>query len=57
MLRKSNWEENETRPAAHGASAKLLNPGFNPIEFDGIRKLAGLNSFVLTNLESLICAA
>jgi hypothetical protein len=28
------------------------NPGFNPIEFDGIRIQAGLNSFVLTNQES-----
>ncbi len=24
------------------------NPGFNPVEFDGIKKLAGLNSFTLT---------
>jgi hypothetical protein len=26
----------------------LNNPDFNPIEFDGIRKQAGLNSFILT---------
>jgi hypothetical protein len=26
----------------------LNNPVFNPIEFDGIRKQAGLNSFILT---------
>ena len=24
------------------------NPGFNPVEFDGIRMQAGLNSFALT---------
>lgn len=26
----------------------LNNPDFNPIEFDGFRKSAGLNSFILT---------
>ena len=26
----------------------MNNPGFNPIEFDGIKKKAGLNSFILT---------
>jgi hypothetical protein len=31
-----------------GVWERLNNPGFNPIEFDGIRKQAGLNSFVLT---------
>ncbi len=28
--------------------AKLNNPGFNPIEFEGFRKQAGLNIFSLT---------
>ena len=27
---------------------KINNPGFKPVEFDGIKKLAGLNSFTLT---------
>ena len=27
---------------------RLNNPGFNPVEFDGIRIQTGLNSFVLT---------
>jgi len=26
----------------------LNNPGFKPLEFDGIKKKAGLNSFILT---------
>ena len=26
----------------------LYNPGFKPVEFDGFRKQAGLNSFVMT---------
>ena len=28
--------------------ARFNDPGFNPIEFDGIRKSAGLNRFILT---------
>lgn len=31
-----------------GIWEQLHNPGFNPIEFDGIRNQAGLNSFILT---------
>jgi len=31
-----------------GIWERLNNPDFNPIEFDGFRKLAGLNSFTLT---------
>lgn len=31
-----------------GVWEQLNNPGFKPIEFDGIRKQAGLNSFILT---------
>lgn len=29
----------------------MNNPGFNPIEFDGIRKQAGLNSFIHMGLQ------
>ena len=31
-----------------GIWEQLNNPDFNPVEFDGIRKQSGLNSFVLT---------
>ncbi len=31
-----------------GIWEQINNPGFNPIEFDGIRKQAGLSSFILT---------
>jgi hypothetical protein len=31
-----------------GIWEQINNPGFNPIEFDGIKKVAGLNSFTLT---------
>ncbi len=31
-----------------GIWERLNNPGFNPVEFDGIRMQAGLNSFALT---------
>jgi hypothetical protein len=31
-----------------GIWEQLHNPGFNPVEFDGIKKQAGLNSFTLT---------
>ena len=27
---------------------QIYTPNFNPVEFDGVRKQAGLNSFVLT---------
>ncbi len=26
----------------------MLDPDFNPVEFDGVKKQAGLNSFTLT---------
>ena len=35
-------------PYLHGIEAPNINPGFNPVEFDGFRKQAGLNSFTLT---------
>ena len=31
-----------------GVWERLHNPGFNPVEFDGFRIQAGLNSFTLT---------
>jgi hypothetical protein len=43
-----NWMRTRNTIEFLGTWEKLNNPGFNPIEFDGIRKQAGLNSFVLT---------
>ncbi len=44
----ANWMRNRNTIEFLGVWERLNNPGFNPIEFDGIRKQAGLNSFVLT---------
>jgi hypothetical protein len=43
-----NWLRNRNTIEFLGIWEQLNNAGFNPIEFDGIRKQAGLNSFVLT---------
>src|SRR2546422_6608837 len=43
-----NWMRNRNTIEFLGLWERLNNPGFNPIEFDGIRKQAGLNSFILT---------
>ncbi len=43
-----NWLRNRNTIEFLGVWEQLNNPGFNPIEFDGIKKQAGLNSFVLT---------
>lgn len=43
-----NWLRNRNTIEFLGIWEHLNNSGFNPIEFDGIRKQAGLNSFVLT---------
>ena len=43
-----NWLRNRNTIEFLGLWEQLNNPNFNPIEFDGIRKQAGLNSFVLT---------
>lgn len=44
----SNWLRNRNTIEYLGIWERLYNPDFNPIEFDGFRKQAGLNSFVLT---------
>jgi len=44
----SNWLRNRNTIEFLGIWEKLNNPRFNPIEFDGIRKQAGLNSYILT---------
>ncbi len=43
-----NWMRNRNTIEFMGLWEQLNNPMFNPIEFDGIRTQAGLNSFVLT---------
>jgi len=43
-----NWLRNRNTIEFLGIWEQLNNPGFKPIEFDGFRKQAGLNSFILT---------
>jgi len=44
----SNWLRNRNTIELLGLWESLHNPNFKPIEFDGFRKQAGLNSFILT---------
>jgi hypothetical protein len=43
-----NWIRNRNTIEFLGIWERLNNPDFKPVEFDGFRKLAGLNSFTLT---------
>ncbi len=43
-----NWLPNRNTVEFLGIWEQLNNPGFNPVEFDGIKMQAGLNSFALT---------
>lgn len=43
-----NWLRNRNTVEFLGIWEQLYNPGFKPVEFDGFRKQAGLNSFTLT---------
>lgn len=43
-----NWLRNRNTIEFIGIWEHLNNPNFNPIEFDGFRKQAGLHSFILT---------
>jgi hypothetical protein len=43
-----NWLRNRNTIEFLGIWEQINNPGFNPVEFDGFRKQAGLNSFTLT---------
>ena len=43
-----NWLRNRNTIEFLGIWESLNNPDFNPVEFDGFRKSAGLNSFALT---------
>ena len=40
-----NWLRNRNTLEFIGLWEQINNPGFNPVEFDGIRMQAGLNSF------------
>ena len=42
-----NWLRNRNTIEFLGIWENLNNPGFKPVEFDGFRKRAGLNSFAL----------
>ncbi len=44
----SNWLRNRNTIEFLGIWETINNPDFNPIEFDGFRKKAGLNNFILT---------
>src|SRR4030067_1236582 len=43
-----NWLRNRNTIEFLGVWEQLNNSNFNPVEFDGIKKQAGLNSFTLT---------
>jgi len=43
-----NWLRNRNTIEFLGMWETINNSNFNPVEFDGFRKLAGLNSFILT---------
>jgi len=43
-----NWLRNRNTVEFLGVWERLNNPNFNPVEFDGIKIQAGLNSFTLT---------
>ena len=43
-----NWLRNRNTIELLGFWEQIYNPNFKPIEFDGFRKQAGLNSFALT---------
>ena len=43
-----NWLRNRNTLEFPGIWEQLNNPDFNPVEFDGFKMAAGLNSFSLT---------
>jgi len=46
-----NWIRNRNTIEFLGIWEQLNNPDFNPVEFDGFRKQAGLNSFTLSTKQ------
>ncbi len=43
----ANWIRNRNTIEFLGIWETLYNPNFNPLEFEGVRKQAGLNAFTL----------
>ena len=50
-----NWLRNRNTLEFLGLWEQINNPSFNPVEFDGIKKQAGLNSFTLTPKQWIEC--
>lgn len=48
-----NWLRNRNTIEFLGIWEQLNNPHFNPVEFDGFKKEAGLNSFMLKQMRIL----
>jgi len=46
-----NWLRNRNTIKFLGIWEQLNNPDFKPVEFDGIRMQAGLNSFTLDRMD------
>ncbi len=44
----ANWMRNRNTIEFLGIWETLYNPSFNPLEFEGFRKQAGLNAFTLS---------
>ena len=44
----ANWMRNRNTVEFLGIWETLYNPNFNPLEFEGIRKEAGLNAFTMS---------
>jgi hypothetical protein len=47
----SNWLRNRNTIEFPGIWDQINNSKFNPVEFDGIKQDAGLNSFILTTKQ------
>ena len=44
----ANWMRNRNTIEFLGIWEQLFNPSFNPLEFEGFRKEAGLNAFTMS---------
>ena len=44
----ANWMRNRNTIEFLGIWEQLFNPNFNPLEFEGFRKEAGLNAFTMS---------
>lgn len=61
----ANWMRNRNTIEFLGIGELLFNPCFNPLEFEGVRKEAGLNAFTMspsrwiesTNAKGLVAMA